>query len=775
MKYRTIRNAAVLGAGVMGSQIAAHLANAGVPVLLLDITPDGTETRQERNSLATQAVRNLSRLNPAPLMTTDAADLISTGNLDDDFEQLANVDLILECVVEQLDVKTSLWRRIGKVASAKSILGTGTSGLSCTAMSTELPSELQPGFMGIHFFNPPRYMKLVEIVPTSTTGEEALEEMSLFVSKRLGKSVVICNDTPNFIANRIGVFSLMSTLMTMEKLGLSVSEVDAITGPALGRPRSATFRTLDLVGLDTFAEVANNTRRSTTDQREADLLQLPDYVNEMLERGWLGEKAGQGFYKRVRGSDGSIILALDLESMEYAEREEVSFPSLAEANKIANTGERIRSLIYAGDPAGQLAWQSLSQTLIFTASKADEIANRQLVAIDQAMRDGFNWELGPFEIWNAIGVQESISRMEQDGLPVPNWVKKLEQFPVANETAYSRIIHTRASQSASIVRTSTSTTLIDLGDDVLGLEFHPPNQAIDQQLLDDTRAAAEETEENWRGLVVFSNATNFCVGANLHLVLQAARESRWESIDQLALQLQTSNMMFKYLARPVVIAVSGMALGGGAEIVMHGDRAVAAAESYIGLVEIGVGLVPAGGGVKEMAIRAGDHLPSVQSLMPNRPELINFLAIPFEHIGTAKISGSAAEARALDYLRETDQIVMNASQVLSSARELVLDLDRAGYQPPVQRNISVAGPEGRAVLDLVAYTFRNWGLATDHDQTIVQKLAYVLTGGELPAGTVVPEDYLLELEREAFLSLCGMEKTQARMEHMLATGKPLRN
>lgn len=776
MAMRTIRRAAVLGAGTMGAQIAAHLANAGIPVFLLDMVPTDVQPGESRSKLAEGALERLRRMQPAPLMHPGGIRLIQPGNLEDHLGWLADADWVIEAVVERLEVKQALWARVGAVARPGALLSSNTSGLSCAAQAAALPPEHRPCFLGTHFFNPPRYLKLLEVIPTPETDPAVTAFVKEFSERTLGKGVVIARDTPNFIANRIGTYGTMAILRAMAELGLGVDAVDAITGPAMGRPRSATFRTLDMVGLDTFCHVARHARAAATDPEEREMLTLPAWLEEMERRGWIGDKAGQGFFKKVRGEDGeSRILSLNLQTLEYAPRVSAAFPSLEQVRHIPDPGQRIRALVQAPDPAGQLAWKSLSRVLLFCAARVEEIAGGDVNAIDRAIRWGFNWEIGPFEAWNAIGVPESLARMAAEGLPVPAWVRGVERFPVDRRGEQPLSFTVQKAEQTRILRSAPGATLVDLGEEVLGLEFHGPKQAIGPDYVAMARVAAEEVRRNWRGLVISAGAPNFCVGANLMLVLMEAQDGNWDEIDRMVREFQSVNLLLRYLERPVVVAPYGITVGGGAEVAMHAARTVAAAETYMGLVEAGMGLIPAGGGCKEMAVRAAGMLPPGESQLPNKPELISFVGRAFEAIATAKVSGSAAEARDLGYLRPGDAIVMNGDHLLHRARQAVLELDQAGYRAPQPGQVPVAGPDGRAVLELAAYTLRNAGHATEHDQYVARKLAYVLTGGQLPAGTVVPEQYLLDLEREAFLHLCGHPRTQARMLHFLQKGKPLRN
>jgi 3-hydroxyacyl-CoA dehydrogenase len=773
---KSIRNATVLGSGIMGSQIAALLASVGIPVRLLDIVPAGLAAGEPRNQLAASAIENLKKISPAPLMYSSAAALITPGNLEDDLASVANSDWVIEVVVERLDVKQAVWRRVAEYARPGTILSTNTSGLSCSALAEVLPVEHRRNFLGTHFFNPPRYLKLLELIPIAETDPDILQFMKKFGERIVGKGVVVCRDTPNFIGNRVGVYGLAVTLRAMGEMGLGVDEVDAITGPAMGRPRSATFRTLDLVGLDTFVHVATNIADTTDDPEERDLMALPPYIRTMMERGWLGEKSGLGFYKKLKSSGGpSQILTLDFESMQYQPKRETHFESVSAAGRVKDAVQRIRSLVESEDAAGLFAWRILSQVMAFSARKVGEIANGDVNAVDRAMRWGFNWEIGPFEAWNALGVKAAAERMRADGIELPDWVDGVDRFPVDRAGEQPLSFTVLKSDRHNVVKQTAGVTLLDLGDEVLGLQMHGPKQSIAEDYISAARNAAEEVERNWRGLVVSAEGSNFSVGANLMMVVLAAQARHWELLERACRGLQETNMLLKYLGRPVVVAPFGITVGGGAEIAMHCARTVAAAETYMGLVELGVGIIPAGGGTKEMALRSAQRLLQGNSQLPNRPDLISFIGPAFENIALAKTSTSAAEARELGYLRQTDLIVRNGDHLLKQAKDAVLELDREGYVPAPALEVPVAGADGRAVLDLAAYTLKNGGYASEYDVYLANKLAYVITGGDLPAGTRVPEQYLLDLEREAFLQLIGEPKTLERMAYMLKSGKPLRN
>lgn len=789
-----IRKAAVLGAGVMGAQIAAHLANVGIPCLLLDIVPKEVTADEAargltlqspavRNRFAAGALQRLTQLKPSPLYTKEVLNLITPGNLEDDLAKVADCDWVIEAVVENLQVKRDLWQKVAALHRPGMIVSSNTSGISIQAMVASTPDSFRRHFLGTHFFNPPRYMKLLELIPTPDTDPAVLAFMADFAERVLGKGAVVAKDTPNFIGNRIGVFGLMVTLEEMARFGLTPDEVDALTGRAIGRPKSATFRTLDVVGIDTFCHVADNCR-ATIPEPESAVFVIPDAIRGMVQRGWIGQKAKQGFFKK----EGGQILTLDLETMEYRPRKKASFASLEAAKANPDLHSRIRSLVLAKDRAGEFLWAVTKRTLLYSAEKVGEIAD-SVVAIDNAMKWGYNWELGPFEMWDAIGLPESIARMEAEGHTVPDWVKAaaeqggfyrreagrsffINKGEFAPVPVSDRVIDIAAlRETGKVVREKKGATLLDMGDGVLLLETHSPKSAIGNDIIYMCKAAAEElASDRWRGLVIGARSENFCVGANVAMMLLEAQDEEWDEIELLARQFQNAFMGLKFAPKPVVVAPYGLTLGGGFELAAIADVVVAAAESYIGLVEVGVGLIPGAGGNKEMLIRGLAGVPAGAGV--DTQPIVNKV---FETIATAKVGTSAHEARELGYLRPNDRIVVNKDHQLYEAKATVLELDARGYQAPRPALIPVAGPEGRAVLELGAYNMHLSGWASEHDLLIARKLAYVLTGGKVPAGTPVTEQYLLDLEREAFLSLLGEKKTQARMAHILKTGKPLRN
>ncbi|SFU37882.1 3-hydroxyacyl-CoA dehydrogenase/enoyl-CoA hydratase family protein [Alicyclobacillus macrosporangiidus] len=800
---RKIRRVGVIGAGVMGAAIAAHLANVGMSVVLLDIVP-GELTEDEAKqglTLASKAVRNrivnrglqaALRAKPASFYTEEDAGRIETGNLEDDLDRLAACDWVIEAIVENLEAKKALFAKLENVVREDAVVSSNTSGISIAAMAEGRGESFRRRFLGTHFFNPPRYMKLLEIIPGPQTDPELVSFMRRFGERVLGKGVVLAKDTPNFIANRIGTYGLMVTLDAMRRFGLGVDEVDALTGPVMGRPKSATFRTLDLVGLDTFVHVANNVRASVADPAEKDAFTIPPYLERMVANGWLGEKTGQGFFKRVKGADGRReILALDLETFEYRPRRRVQSPALEAAKNQPTAALRLKTLVSGQDPASQFVWDVLKRVLLYTAERQGEIAD-DIVSVDNAMKWGFNWELGPYETWDAIGLQESVARMRAEGERIPAFVEELlasgrtsfyERQPGEVPKFYvgagkyrtveepAEVISlARLKEQGRLVRGNRSASLVDLGDGVLCLEFHSPKQALGPDVVQMIHAAADEVSANWEALVIGNQAPNFCVGANLMLMLMEAQDENWDEINLAVQQLQQALMRIKYLDKPVVAAPFGYALGGGAEVCFPADRIQASGETYMGLVEVGVGLIPGGGGNKEMLIRA---IEGAEGAADTR--LDNFVRRAFENIALAKVSTSARDAQRLGYLRKTDGITVGGDYLLHDAKQVALGLARAGYTPPTPRPIPVIGEDGAAALKIGVYGMKKAGYISDHDEKIAHHLIRVLTGGSVRRGTLVSESYLLDLEREAFLSLIGEPKTQQRMQHMLQTGKPLRN
>ncbi|MFE1627764.1 3-hydroxyacyl-CoA dehydrogenase NAD-binding domain-containing protein [Brevibacillus reuszeri] len=800
---RKIRKAAVLGSGVMGAGIAAHLANVGIPTLLLDIVPrELTEDESKKGlTLADSVVRNriaqsgkdrLLKEKPAPLYDKKCIDLITVGNFDDHLSLLSDVDWIIEVVVENLDVKKQVFAQVEAHRKPGTIVTSNTSGVSINEMAEGRSEDFRKHFLGTHFFNPPRYLKLLEIIPSHDTDPSIVAFMSDFGEHVLGKGTVLCKDTPNFIANRIGTYGLQVSIHEMQRIGLGVDEVDALTGPVIGRPKSATFRTLDVVGLDTYVHVAGNVRNKSTDAQEKAIFEVPEFVLQMVEKRMIGQKAGQGFFKQIKSAQGKEILALDTQTLEYRPSIKAKFASLDAAKTAKTLPEKLRALAYGKDKGSEFVWSVLKKVLLYSADKAHEIAD-DLVAVDQAMKWGFGWELGPFETWDAIGVEKSVARMREEGETIPALVEELlasgkTSFYNKNEgrtTVFSiggiyknveekkeRINLAALKEQGKLIRKNAGAALIDLGDGVACLEFTSPHNALGMDLLQMAHVAAEEVQKNFVGLVIGNQGKNFCVGMNLAMALMEAQDENWLELDLLVTNFHKAGRVLRYLHRPVVAAPFGMTLGGGVEVLYLADRAQASAETYLGLVEVGVGLLPGGGGTKEMLFRAMENLPDTGSVPVDSFPLV---AKAFETIAMAKVSTSGQEAINLGYLRATDRISINPDHLLYDAKQLVLSMDKEGYTPPAPRKIKVIGETGYANLSQNVYAMKKSGYISDHDELIANKIAYVMSGGDLPAGTEVTEEYILGLEKQAFLELLKTQKTQQRMQHMLTKNKPLRN
>ncbi len=799
----TVKKAAVLGAGTMGAQIAAHLANAGIPALLLDIVPrevaseshpSATAQKPDRNAIARAGLEAAKKSKPAAFFTADLASLVTLGNFEDDLPKLKDCDLIIEAVVENPEIKRSLYEKVEQHRRPGSVVASNTSGIPLKQLAEGRSEDFRAHFLGMHFFNPPRYMHLVELIRTDWTKPEVSCSMFGFLDERLGKGVVVAKDRPNFIANRIGTYGALVTMRTMLDDGYSFEEVDKITGPAAGRPKTATFRTFDLVGLDVFAHVVRNLHENLPDDPEREMFVMPEFVTKMIERGLLGNKTKGGFYKRVKGSgDKREIFVLDTATLDYRPSQKVKLPALDMAKNIEDTRERLKALVWSKDRVGAFLWKTLSRTLCYTADRIPEIADT-VVEVDRAMRWGFNWELGPFEVWDAIGVEKSVAKLREEGKPVPANVRAMldggvksfykqkdgQQFfydfaseeyrPLADPPG--TIVLKSLKDRTGVIKKNSGASLIDLGDGVACLEFHSKMNSIGGDTLEMLRFAIGEVEKNFVGLVVGNQGVNFSVGANLLLMLMEAQDENWEELDMIGRFFQSSVMSLRYSAKPVVVAPFQMVFGGGCEMVLHADRVRASAETYIGLVEVGVGIIPAGCGTKEMLVRAMDSIPGDMKDADPFP----FVKRAFETIALAKVATSAEEARSFGFLREEDSFSMNRDRLIADAKKEVLALAATGYVQPQQRtDILALGNPALATLKLGVHLMKRAGYISDHDALIGEKLARILTGGDLNHATKVSEQYLLDLEREAFLSLIGTRKTQNRIAHMLKTGKPLRN
>lgn len=785
---KNIEQAAVLGAGVMGAAIAAHLANAGVKTLLLDIVPP--DQAQGRNRLAQAGLDNAKKAKPAAFFHPSFSERITAGNFEDDLEKLRNCDWIIEAVVERLDIKRSLLAKVAAHRKSDAIVTTNTSGIPIASIAAGLPDDFRRHFLGTHFFNPPRYMKLLEVIPLSETLPEVVSAISAFCDRRLGKGIVLAKDTPNFIANRIGTFGAMHTMRVMADDGYTVEEVDRLTGPVIGRPKTASFRTLDLVGLDTFLHVARNIYESAEGDEMREVYRAPDFIEKMAENRWLGNKTGGGFYKKVKSPSGDERLTLDLATLEYRPAQKVKFPALDAVKPIEDLGKRLRALVYGKDRVANFLWKTFSESLVYTANRIPEIAD-DVVSIDRAMRWGFAWQLGPFEMWDAIGVAESVEKMKQEERAIPPVVERMlaagatsfykraegwtyaydfergEYVPV--ESPPGLIVLEDVKQQRGVVKRNSGASLIDLGDGIGCLEFHSKMNSIGADTVQMMNYAVKEGGQYFDGLVVGNQGDNFSVGANLMLLLLEAQDQNWEEIDLVIRAFQNANMALKYSTRPVVAAPFNMALGGGCEVTLHGGAVRASAELYMGLVETGVGLIPGGGGTKEFLLRAVDSVPPGEDLLPAVRRV-------FETIAMAKVSTSAVEAQRMGFLRDSDSYSMNRDRLIEDAKQTALALVKSGYQPPLRRtDIRVLGQSALALLKLGIHTMKRGGYVTDHDAVVGEKLAWILTGGNIHHEKLVSEQYLLDLEREAFLSLCGYRKTLERIQHTLKTGKPLRN
>jgi 3-hydroxyacyl-CoA dehydrogenase len=790
-----IKKVAVLGSGVMGSGIAAHLANIGIPTLLLDIIPNEVNNEEEakgltlehpavRNRFAQTALQKLLKQKPAPLTSTKNVQLITAGNLEDDLEKLIDVDWIIEVVVENLEVKKKLYEKIDAVRKAGTIVSSNTSGISVNAMIEGRSEDFCKHFLGTHFFNPPRYLKLLEVIPAKTTEAEVVAFMKQFGEDVLGKGVVIAKDTPNFIANRIGTYGLLVSLREMQTRGYSVGEVDSVTGPLIGRPKSATFRTLDVVGLDTFAHVAKNVHELTTGE-EQKVFEVPDFLHTMLENKWLGAKTGQGFFLKK----DKEILELNIDTLEYEPVKKLKTPSIEMAKQQKGLAAKVRTLTYAKDRTGELLWSILSPTLLYSADLHGEIAD-DIVAIDQAMKWGFGWEQGPFEIWDSIGVKESVEKMKSEGLEIPVFVQSLldkgfDSFykEEAGDLYYfdgkeyktvpvnEKVIDLkRYKKKHGVIKSNSGASLIDIGDGIALLEFHSKSNSIGIDIIQMINFAIDEVEKNFKGLVIGNQGKNFSVGANLGMILMEAQDDNIFELDFVVRSFQNAMMKIKYSSKPVVAAPFGMTLGGGAEACLPATYIQATTEAYMGLVEVGVGLIPGGGGNKELYMKHLKGLPNGVQI-----DYQNVANKVFETIAMAKVSTSSEEARENNFLNFADGISVNPDHQLYDAKQAALALAEAGYKAPIREKVPVTGSPGYATLLLGAEGMFLSGFISEHDLKIAKKLAYVIAGGEVPYGTLVDEQYLLNLEREAFLSLVADPKSQARMQHMLVKGKPLRN
>jgi len=800
----------------MGARIAAHFANAGVPSYLLDIVPPDADA-PARNRIAAAGLDAVKKSKPAAFMDSSLARLVTVGNFEDDLKKLAEVDWIIEAVVENLEIKRSLLRKVEAIRKPGTIVTTNTSGLPVGKISEGFSDDFRRSWFGTHFFNPPRYMRLLEIIPTPEADQAAIEAVAHFCDVRLGKGVVLAKDTPNFIANRIGTFSVLNVMRLMQEMDLTIEEVDALTGQAVGWPKSATFRTIDLVGLDILGHVVGNMEKAGGQEGSSHSGKLPDFYQQMLQRKWLGDKTRGGFYKKAKSAEGKDDerMALDWKTLEYHPRQKPKFAALDMAKNVEDTGARLRLLLglegsgpQKGDKAGQFLWSALSDLWNYSANRVPEISD-SIVEIDRAMRLGFNWELGPFELWDAAGLERTVARKKKDGKPVAANVEKLlasgqkswyaDDLQTASGRKYWDLATatwqpvqvpagvwsvTVAKKSNGVVKKNSGASLVDLGDGVGCIEFHSKMNSLGSDIVSLILQTLKPggPGESFDAFVITNDATNFSVGANLMLLLMSVQEEEWDDVDLAIRQFQGMTQAIKFSPKPVVGAAFGLCLGGGTEISLHAAARQPHAELYTGLVEVGVGLLPGGGGCKEMLLRAVDGAAAARGgkgsgeALAGSIEMLEAMKRAFETIATAKVATSAHEARGLGFLTDSDRISMNRERVLSDAKARALELVRAGYEPPVPRtDIPAPGESLLATLKMGVHLMRQGDFITDYEVKLGAKIAEVLCGGNVTPGMLVSEQYILDLEREGFKSLCGEKKTQERIQYTLKTGKTLRN
>ncbi|MBL7929169.1 MAG: 3-hydroxyacyl-CoA dehydrogenase/enoyl-CoA hydratase family protein [Bacteroidia bacterium] len=798
---RKIKKAAVLGSGIMGSRIACHFANAGFEVLLLDIAPKELMEDEKkkgltpdssvvRNRIVNSSLKAAVDSNPSPLFKKSYASRITTGNFEDDMQKINSCDWVLEAVVENLDIKKKVFEQVESHRKHGTLVTTNTSGIPVHLMLEGRSDDFRKHFCGTHFFNPPRYLPLLEIIPTKETDESVIEFLMLFGNVVLGKTTVLCKDSPAFIANRVGVLGIMALFHDMESNGLTVEDIDKLTGPIIGRPKSATFRTCDVVGLDTLVHVANGLYQNCKDDEARELFKIPAYIQKMADNKWLGDKTKQGFYKKTKDASGKTeILSLDLKTLEYKPQSKTKFTTLDQAKNIDNLKERLKVLVAGKDAAGEFYRRSFTSLFSYVSHRIPEIADH-FYQIDMAMKSGFGWELGPFEMWEALGINETVEMMEKQGHKPAAWVYDFLKEGKNSFYIYEnnfRAYYQLTSKTYQIVEEQRSLVMldkrrhatvwknagadvIDLGDGILGVEWHTKMNTIGGEVIEAVNKAIDIAEKDFRGLVIGNEGQNFSAGANLALIYMLAIEQEFDEIDYAIRAFQNMNMRVRYSSVPAVVAPHGLSLGGGCEMTLHADKVVAAAETYTGMVEFGVGLIPGGGGSKEFAVRFSDELKEGDIEL-------NVLRQRFLTIGQAKVSTSAHEAFDLGILRTGhDEVCMSKSRLLTEAKNAAIRLAEAGYVRPIERkDIRVLGKSGLGMVYAGANAMLAGNYITEYDKFLSEKLGYILCGGDLSAPALVSEQYLLDLEREAFLSLCGERKTLERIQSILTTGKPLRN
>lgn len=797
---RHINKIAVLGSGVMGSRIACHFAGIGVQVLLLDIAPkelnDAEKARKlsvdspaVKNRIVNDALQAALKSNPSPVFTKDVVKRIQTGNFTDDMKRIADSDWIIEVVVENLDIKHTVFEQVEKHRRPGTLITSNTSGIPIHLMTDGRSDDFKKHFCGTHFFNPPRYMRLLEIIPTPHTDPEIIDFLMHYGDLYLGKTTVLCKDTPAFIANRIGVFSLMAVFHIMQEMGLNIDEIDALTGPVIGRPKSATFRIADIVGIDTLVKVARGVADNCPDNEARKIFDIPLFLQKVVENNWLGDKTGQGFYKKTKGGGGKEILTLNLQTMEYGPKQRPKFASIEAAKPVEDLKQRIRMLAAANDKAGQFYQQFHAWLFSYISHRIPEIAD-DIYKVDDALKAGFGWEIGPFESWDLLGVEAAVKTLEDKGLSVAAWVKDMlgkgikSFYKVENGKKYYYDVAGQAYKlvpgadtfiildnlSNNIVWKNSACNLYDLGDGVVALDWKTKMNSIGGEVLEGVNKSIERAEKDFRGLVIGNEGANFSAGANVGMIFMLAAEQEYDELDMAVRLFQKTTMRIRYSAIPVVLAPHALTLGGSCEMCLHADKVQAAAETYIGLVEVGVGLIPGGGGSKEMALRASDEFK--EGRIEEEPLKDRFMAL-----ATAKVATAAHEAYDMGILRAgKDEITMNLNRLIADAKRSVLDLASEGYTRPVERkDIKVLGRTALGMLQSGIYSMQFGSYISEHDAKIANKLAYVMCGGDLSETSLVSEQYLLDLEREAFLSLCGERKTLERLQSVLKTGKPLRN
>ncbi len=797
---RRINKVAVLGSGVMGSRIACHFAGVGVKVLLLDIVPKEPNDAEKakglttdhpavRNRIVNEALQAAIKSNPSPLYTKSAAKHITTGNFTDNMKGIADCDWVIEVVVENLDIKKKVFEQVEQFRKPGTLITSNTSGIPIHLMTEGRSDDFKKHFCGTHFFNPPRYLRLLEIIPTPHTDPAVVDFLMHYGDLILGKTTVLCKDTPAFIANRVGVFSIMAIFHIMQQMELGIDEVDALTGPVIGRPKSATFRTADVVGIDTLVKVAKGVEENCPGDEARDIMKIPPFLQKVVENNWLGDKTGQGFYKKTKGEGGKEILTLDLKTMAYGPKQKAKFASVEAAKPIEDLKQRIKMLAASGDKAGQFYQQFHARLFSYISHRIPEIAD-DLYKVDDAMKAGFGWEIGAFETWDLLGVEAGIKNITDKGLTVAPWVNEMlaagikQFYKVENGKKFYYDLATKAykavpgadsfiileNYSSNIVWKNSAANVYDLGDGILGLDWKTKMNSIGGEVLEGVHKAIDLAEKNFRGLVIGNDGANFSAGANVAMIFMLAAEQEYDELDMAIRLFQRSTMRIRYSSIPVIVAPHALTLGGGCEMSLHADKVQAAAETYIGLVELGVGLIPGGGGTKELTLRAADEFEEGRIEMP-------ILQEKYLTIAQAKVSTSAHEAFELGILRPgVDDISYNQSRVIADAKEKAIELANEGYTRPIERtDIKVMGRSalGAMLAGVNGMKFGNY--ISEHDAKIAQKLAYVMCGGDLSEPALVSEQYLLDLEREAFLSLCGERKTLERLQSVIKTGKPLRN